>query len=240
VGSDLRSDAGCYQSGLRGPVIAETLRAAASLRSPEGSLQALIGMMIDTGLWTAGSICLLTAGKLHTAAYLDARAAEADRLQVEFDEGPALDAVRGDPVQLSTDLAGEPRWSRWSPGATALGFRSTVTVRLFTSTTLGTVNLYSISPVQLEAAALDKAQVMAAHVSVVVAALTTERHLRRAMQSRNVIGQAQGILMQRHGLTADGAFDHLRHQSQQTNVKLVVLAGRIAGIGGTPDQPGRA
>ena len=47
------------------------------------------------------------------------------------------------------------------------------------------------------------------------------------MESRNVIGQAQGILMQRHGLTADAAFALLRRQSQQTNVKLVVLARQI-------------
>jgi AmiR/NasT family two-component response regulator len=55
------------------------------------------------------------------------------------------------------------------------------------------------------------------------------------MLTRNVIGQAQGMLMERHGLTADEAFDLLRRHSQQTNVKLVVLARRIADSGIVPD-----
>ena len=238
MGSDLWSDNDNGRPSLSCPAVAETLRAAASLRSPESALQALIGMLIETGPWTAGSICLLTAGgKFDTAAYLDARARDCDRLQAEFHEGPAYDAVREDPVQVSTDLVDDPRWSSWSPAAVGLGVRSAMTLRLFTNGTLGTVNLYSTSPVRLEAEAVRTAQAVAAHVSVVVAAITTERQLRRAMWSHNVIGQAQGILMQRHGLTADRAFEYLRQQSQQTNVKLVVLAGRIAGRGPDTSTP---
>jgi hypothetical protein len=217
------------------------MRAAVSLRSPESSLQALIGLMIESGPWTAGSICLLTAGgRLETAAFLDARAAEGDRLQAEFGEGPSNDALRDEPVRWSVDLAGETRWTRWSPAVAALGFRSTLAVRLFTDTTLGTVNLYATRAGQLDPTDMCAAQVTAAHVSVVVAAISTERHLRRAMWSRNVIGQAQGMLMQRNGLTADQALEFLRRQSQQRNLKLVALAGQITGTGIPPiiDGPG--
>ena len=236
MGSDLMSHHDHGRPGLSGPAVAETLRAAASLRSPESSLQALIGMMIETGPWRAGSICLLTSdGKFDTAAYLDARAGECDRLQAEFGEGPAHDAVCGEPVQRSLDLAAEPRWTRWSPAAAALGFRSTLTVRLFTNATLGTVNLYSPRAGELDPAGVCTTQVMGAHASVVVAAMITEGHLRCAMLTRNVIGQAQGMLMERHRLTADEAFDLLRRHSQQTNVKLVVLARRIADGGIVPD-----
>lgn len=228
MGSDLRLGDDHDRHLLGRPVIAETMRTAASLRSPESSLQALIGLMIETGPWTAGSISLPTAaGELDTAAYLDARARDCDRKQFEFGEGPALDAMHEEPVQVSVDLAGEPRWARWSPVAAALGVRSTLTMRLFTDAALGTVNLYSTRPVRLDAARLCEAQVIAAHVSVVVAAMSAAGHLRRAMESRHVIGLAQGMLMQRFELTADRAFELLRHQSQQTNVKLISIARQI-------------
>ncbi len=236
MGSDLRSDADHGQPGPPSPVIAETLRSAVSLGSAESSLQALIGLLIETGPWTAGSICLLNrGGTLDSVAYLDARADECDRLQVGYGEGPAVDAVHLEPIQASPDLAAETRWTRWAPAAGRLGFRSSLTLRLFTSSTLGTVGLYSTHPGPLDADTLRAARVIAAHASVVVAAITTERHLRRAMLSRNIIGQAQGMVMHRHGLTSDRALEFLRRRSQRTNVKLVVLAGQIAATGDVPD-----
>ncbi|MDT7798847.1 MAG: hypothetical protein QOI78_2280, partial [Actinomycetota bacterium] len=53
-------------------------------------------------------------------------------------------------------------------------------------------------------------------------------HLRKAVESRDVIGQAKGILMQRRGITADEAFDVLRRASQELNVKLADLARTLA------------
>jgi AmiR/NasT family two-component response regulator len=53
-------------------------------------------------------------------------------------------------------------------------------------------------------------------------------NLRRAIDSRDVIGQAKGILMQRRGIGADEAFVLLRRTSQQLNVKLAELARTLA------------
>ncbi len=229
MGSDLRSDGDHGQPGLPSQVIAETLRSAVSLGSAESSLQALIGMMIETGPWTAGSICLLNpGGSLESVAHLDARARECDLLQAVFNEGPAFDAVRHQQVQTSFELADESRWPSWSPAAAALGIQGVLAQRLFTKTTLGTVQLYSAHPGRVDTAALRAARVIGAHASVVIASIITERHLKHAMLSRTVIGQAQGILMQRHGWTADRAFELLRRRSQRTNIKLIVLARHIA------------
>jgi AmiR/NasT family two-component response regulator len=46
----------------------------------------------------------------------------------------------------------------------------------------------------------------------------------RALDSRAVIAQAKGILMGRHGLSADAAFDLLSKESQLTNRKLRDIA----------------
>ena len=235
VGSDLWSDNDNGRPGLSCPAVAETLRAAASLRSPESALQALIGMLIETGPWTAGSICLRPPGSSTPPPISTPGQRDGDRLQVEFDEGPAhrRGAGRSGPDQYRSGrgtaveqvVAGRDGTglSQHSDGATVHERHS------------GNRQPLLHQPGPTGSGSRATAQVMAAHASVVVAAMTTERHLRRAMLTRNVIGQAQGILMQRHGLTADGAFEYLRQQSQQTNVKLVVLARRIADRGIVPD-----
>ena len=92
---------------------------------------------------------------------------------------------------------------------------------------------------ELDPAGVCTTQVMGAHASVVVAAMITEGHLRCAMLTRNVIGQAQGMLMERHGMSADAAFALLRRHSQHTNVKLAELARRMADSGIVPDIDGR-
>jgi AmiR/NasT family two-component response regulator len=56
-------------------------------------------------------------------------------------------------------------------------------------------------------------------------------HLRKAVESRDVIGQGKGILMERFRITADEAFRMLVHASQQRNIKLVALATRLAETG---------
>jgi len=56
-------------------------------------------------------------------------------------------------------------------------------------------------------------------------------NLLRAVESRDVIGQAKGILMERYKLTADEAFDRLRERSQHSNRKVVELAKLLAETG---------
>ena len=71
--------------------------------------------------------------------------------------------------------------------------------------------------------------------SVVLAQVCNERGLWRAVESRGLIGQAQGMLMERYGLTADSAFGVLRRYSQQHNTKLVALAENLTQTGDLPD-----
>jgi AmiR/NasT family two-component response regulator len=58
--------------------------------------------------------------------------------------------------------------------------------------------------------------------------------MEEALQSRDLIGQAKGILMAREGITADQAFDMLRRASQRLNVKLRDVAGGIVDRSGAP------
>jgi hypothetical protein len=100
---------------------------------------------------------------------------------------------------------------------------------------LGALNLYSFAPDGFTAADPDIALVLAAHASTalvgtkaVTAAELEAAQLKEALASRDVIGQAKGILMERRGISAAEAFDVLRSASQSLNVKLAQLAETLA------------
>jgi AmiR/NasT family two-component response regulator len=67
-----------------------------------------------------------------------------------------------------------------------------------------------------------------AYVTATEAAELRQTQFRVALDSRDVIGQAKGILMERRGLPADQAFDVLRRASQDLNVKLRDVAATLA------------
>jgi AmiR/NasT family two-component response regulator len=69
---------------------------------------------------------------------------------------------------------------------------------------------------------------------VAVAGAEHEEHLRAGMTNRDVIGQAKGILMERHKLTADQAFGVLARVSQELNRKLVDVAREVSDTGAVP------
>ncbi|MEP6562948.1 MAG: GAF and ANTAR domain-containing protein [Nakamurella sp.] len=190
---------------------------------------------METGPWAAGSITTLAPlSTLRTFAFLDARAAECDRQQQETGEGPAFDAVRLDPVQTATNVAGDHRWPRWSPAALDVGIHRALTLRLVTNNTSGTLNLYATGPGKIEHSIVRDAEVVAAYASMLLAAIITEDQLRQAVSTRGLIGQAQGILMQQFGIDAAGAFAVLRRTSQQHNVKIVALAEQLISTGILP------
>ena len=66
-----------------------------------------------------------------------------------------------------------------------------MSVHLFTDTALGSLNLYSLHPRDFGHADLEAARVIGAHASVVLAYARTEQNLWQAIDTRNLIGQAQ-------------------------------------------------
>jgi GAF domain-containing protein len=176
-------------------------------------------------------------GDFHTPAQTDPVAGQLDQLQYDFGEGPCVDAARpgGPAVAISVDLAVETAWPRFAPAALARGYASIVSTALLPDARQprlsGALNIYSRQRGGLTATDRDIALLLAAHASLVLA--TTQaftaaelqaEHLRKAIESRDVIGQAKGILMQRRGVSADEAFGVLRRASQGLNVKLADLA----------------
>jgi hypothetical protein len=177
-------------------------------------------------------------GRLHTPVETDPLGTELDKLQNEHGHGPCLDAARGEgPAYThSGDLAVEPDWPGFGPAAARLGYRSVLSTALVQDPAAprlaGALNIYSHAEGRLgDEATRDIALVLATHASLAIAhteavrlADLREVHLRRALESRDVIGQAKGILMHRRGISAEEAFELLRRASQDLNTKLAELA----------------
>lgn len=152
-----------------------------------------------------------------------------DALQNELDEGPCLDSVRTHDTVISQDLSRDPRWPRWSPRVISeFGVHSMLSLLLYTTKrSYGSLNLYGDRTQAFDSESLAVAQALAAHLAVAVAASREIDHRGLAMVNRTVIGQAEGILMERLDLTSEQAFDYLRRQSQQTNRKLVEVCAEL-------------
>jgi GAF domain-containing protein len=171
-----------------------------------------------------------------TPAATDELVDRGDELQYELGEGPCLDAIWYHDTVVSADLAEEPRWPRWAPRVAAeLGVRSMLCLQLFTSAdVVGGLNLYSSAVDAFDGDDFDVATFLAAHVSVAVAETQRVDQLRMGMFNRTVIGQAQGILMERFNVDGQQAFSVLRRVSQQHNVKVLRVADELVRTRETP------
>jgi GAF domain-containing protein len=119
-------------------------------------------------------------------AFSDERVLKADTLQYQFGEGPCVDAVWTDGLFAVPDLQADGRWPRWAPEAAGWGIGASLSVHLFTDTTLGSINLYSLAPREFTGTDLENARVIAAHASVVLAYARQNDNLWRVIDARNL------------------------------------------------------
>lgn len=164
-----------------------------------------------------------------------------DAIQAETGEGPCVDAVREHETFYTGRLAAEDRWPNFSQRANAeTGVESILSLRLFVrEETLGALNLYSSRPDSFDAHDTGIAAVFATHASVAWSASQAMIDLQTGLDTRQLIGEATGILMAREHLTSPEAFDILRRASQRLNVKLRDIARDVVkppdGAGTRPD-----
>lgn len=176
-------------------------------------------------------------GRLETVGATGSLAIEADGLQYELGEGPCLEAATEEQLVRSDDPAADSRWPRWGPAMHRLGVRSVLAVDLMNQQIrLGALNLYGRRHEQFSTLDPDELRIFAVHVTSALAAAHRIESLETALENRTLIGQAEGILMERFSIDAVTAFAVLRRASQQSQVKIRELAeqlvqnGDISGI----------
>ena len=205
-------------------------------------LQTVIDLAVATveGCDFAG-IFTLENGAILTAAQTAPIVAEIDGLQHQTGEGPCLDAVAQGAVVYAADLLEEDRWPSFAPAAMGAGMRSVLALPVFEEGTVGALNLYSTYPMAFGVADRARGLLMAGLVGVALTAVRMREleerqaeNLRAALVTREIIGQAQGILMERERIAADQAFDILRRASQHLNLKLHEVARTLVETGESP------
>jgi transcriptional regulator with GAF, ATPase, and Fis domain len=122
----------------------------------------------------------------------------------------------------------QPTWPRFAAQARKLGVGSMTGVLLYTDNEdFGALNLYSRRPGHFSKDIETAGWLLASHATVAVASARTIDQLRHAMDTRHAIGEAMGILMERHQLSEDDAFNVLRRISQHHNIKLRDVAQQV-------------
>jgi hypothetical protein len=183
-------------------------------------------------------------GTLETPVGTAREAVELDQSQYRAGNGPCVDAAdpAGPAYALSNDLHSETAWPTFASDAAAHGYKSVLSTALLPSPDdvrfTGALNVYSSRADAFDHSARDLAFLLSTHGSLALALAQTRGtlagadkvavDLRRAVESRTLIGQATGILMARRGLTADQAFEVLSRTSQNRNIKLARLAALLA------------
>jgi GAF domain-containing protein len=163
-----------------------------------------------------------------------------DTLQQELEQGPCLDAIWDHTVVRVDDLVSDERWPTFAARAAEQGIGSMMCFQLFVvGDQLGAMNLYSRQPHAFHGDGQEVGQIFAGHAAVALAGAEHEEQLRAGMTSRDLIGQAKGILMERFRLTAHQAFDVLSRTSQELNRKLVDVAAELTETGALPSRDQR-
>jgi transcriptional regulator with GAF, ATPase, and Fis domain len=214
--------------------LAETFGEAARTLLAEDDAQAtlerIVRLAVDTidGCEHAG-ITVIERGAVTSPASSDEIPALLDRIQAETHEGPCVDAIEDHEVFQTGKLSEESRWPAFSARANAeSGIESILSFRLFAEEdTLGALNLYSSQPDAFDDHAVAVGSVFAAHAAVAWSTSRTIGNLETAMETRQLIGTAVGLIMARQEVSETEAFDMLRRASQRLNVKLRLIADRV-------------
>jgi len=181
-------------------------------------------------------------GTFTTVASTHQTAAAVDQAQYDAGEGPSVTAV-GETLVYTPSFP-DPRWPALGARPSEAGVNSAVSYSLdppgpaSETPPSGSLSAYAGTADAFDDEAREIGLVLAAHAAVAVRAVGERdalermgRQLRDALSSRDVIGQAKGILMERLRITPEDAFDTLRRSSQRLNVKLREIAEKLAETG---------
>lgn len=184
-----------------------------------------------------GGISVLTRTSIESRGVSHPDVELIDQVQYTSGEGPCVTAALAQvPIVVSNDIGTDPRWPVFGPAAADLGVGSIISFKLFDITgTIGALNLYATKPQAFRSEAEEVGSLLAAHAGVVMTASHKQAHLAVALESRDVIGQAKGILMERYKLDDRKAFDILIAVSQSTHRKLREIADQLRTTGELPE-----
>lgn len=222
--------------------LSEVARALFAAGGVAETLQAVVDQAVATidGCDFAG-IFTVDGDEVTTSVHTDPLVVEIDGLQQMTGEGPCLDAIDQQTTIYAEDLADDGRWPTFGPEAAAAGTRCALAFHLYSDGTLGALNLYARYPRAFGATDRAKGLIFATLSGLALGGAHSHEdedrradNLNQALATRELIGQAQGILMERERITSDQAFDILRRASQHLNIRLREVAQELVDTGDRP------
>jgi GAF domain-containing protein len=233
----------------RTPSPAVALERLGRLSLRDQSMETLLQTVVDLARGVAGgdgeaSVSLLVKDQPKTVVSTGDLATDMDESQYARGHGPCLDAARsGEPREIA-DTRTEERWPDYARRAAERGNLSSLSMPLVIDVddqVTGALNFYSRQAQAFDEGGRSAATGFAGYASVALSnmhayerARDVAEGLRIALESRAVIDQAKGILMERYRLTADQAFQVLVHSSSTTNRKLRDIAEQLVATGDLP------
>jgi GAF domain-containing protein len=222
----------------------KAVRTLAHLLLAEETLEDTLGRVAGLACRTLdacdmASLTMISDGRPSTPVQTDPAVGALDAAQYRSERGPCLEAYSVRQVVRGTISNSAEHWPEFTAAAAEAGIRSVMAVPLVASQRrLGALNLYSRTAESYdeddEATATlfsEQAAVACANAEVYWRTYSLTEHLREALESRDLIGQAKGILMARRGCTPDAAFETLRKASQHRNIKLRQIAEQVVYLG---------
>ncbi len=221
--------------------LASALRDLASRQSTvDETLQAAVDLChrLIPGCEIA-DIMFLQRRQVTTPVSTDPQAILLGRAQQETGEGPCVDAALREKVVVAQDLRHDRRWPDFGPRALEQDVVSILSYQLFLNRgdgdRFGALNIYGTAPNVFDDESVELGEVFSAHCSAMLAAAIEQEGLQAALRSRDAIGQAKGILMERHRFSAREAFELLKTVSQEKNIAVRDLAEQVTTTGELPD-----
>ncbi|MDG4667002.1 ANTAR domain-containing protein [Mycobacterium sp. 236(2023)] len=196
-------------------------------------IEHVLGSVTSTAVELIGGIdhadvVLIEDGTFHSMASTARVASQLDDVQLQCQEGPCLTAAVADCTVRCPDLRTESRWPQFASAAIELGVYSVLSFQLYTHDGgAGALNLLGDRPQVFTRETETAGAMLATHAAIALAANAKQHQFESALASRDTIGQAKGILMERFGVDAVGAFDLLKRLSQETNAPLRDLAAQL-------------
>lgn len=167
-------------------------------------------------------------GAVTTIAAHGAAVDGADGLHAKTGQGPCTAVIDGQPIIRVNDLTRERRWPLFTATAAGLGIRALLSCRVTVrDRARGALTVYSTRPAVFDAHDETTGLLLATYAGIALTNAQTGEQLRTGLHSRDVVGQAKGLLMERYRITAPQAFALLVRISQDNNRRLIDLADRI-------------
>jgi hypothetical protein len=222
--------------------LAQRLTKVARSLQEQGSVERTLRVIVDTapefveGAGHAGITSLRSNHTLDSPAYTDDLVLRLDRVQSEVGEGPCMSAAGRNEVLHIDDITTDGRWPRFAERAAELGVGSMIACGLRADgyPRKAALNLHAPLPGAFNRATAQVASLYAEHASLALGNAAAIESLRDAMGRRQTIGEATGILMERHRVDSRDAFGLLAGASQRLNVKLNVIAEHVVLSGQDP------